>query len=45
MTDAEAEAQYLGHLLQRADSDIGKGWGQVGDEGWDGGMALLTKWT
>ena len=44
--------QYLGHLMQRADSlektlMLGKTEGRRrrGDRGWDGWMALLTQWT
>ena len=49
--DAEAELQYFGHLMWRADSlektlmlerlKAGEG----DDRGWDGWMASLTQWT
>ena len=50
-TDAEAELQYFGHLMRRADSlektlmlgGIGVG-GEGGDRGWDGWMASPTRW-
>ena len=50
-TDAKAEIQYFGHLMQRADSlektlilgVIGAGEGD--NRGWDGWMASPTWWT
>ena len=50
-TDAEAEAPYFGHLMQRADSlektlMLGKlRAAEGGDRGWDGWMASSTQWT
>ena len=51
-TDAEAEIQYLGHLMQRVDSlektlMLGgiRGRRRRGDRGWDGWMASPTWWT
>ena len=53
-TDAEAEIQYFGHLMQRTDSlgktlKLGKIEGRRRsdemDRGWDGWMASLTQWT
>ena len=40
--------QYFGHLMQRADPDAGRDWGQEekgATEVWDGWMASLTRWT
>ena len=51
-TDAEAEAPYFGHLMQRTDSlektlMLGKieGRRRRNDRGWDDWMASLTQWT
>ena len=51
-TDTEAETQYFGHLMQRADSFektlmLGKieGRRRRGQQGWDGCMASWTQWT
>ena len=50
--DAKAETPVLGHLMQRVDSVeklwcwAGLGAGGEGDDwGWDGWIALLTRWT
>ena len=51
-TDAETEAPNFGHLIQRTDS-LEKTWcwgrlkagGEGDDRGWDGQMALPTRWT
>ena len=48
----ELKLQYFGHLMWRADS-LGRPWcwerlragGEGDDRGWDGWMALLTRWT
>ena len=44
------KVQYFGHLMWRTEKDpnAGKDWGAGGegdDRGWDGWMALLTRWT
>ena len=51
-TDVEAETQYFGHLMRRADSlektlMLGKmrTGGEGDNRGWDGWMASLTQWT
>ena len=53
-TDVEAETQYFGHLMWRADSFEktlmlgkieGEGGGEGDDRGWYGWMASLTQWT
>ena len=51
-TDAEAELQYFGHVMQRTDTFektlmLGKieDGSRRGNRGWDGWMALLTRWT
>ena len=51
-TDVEAETQYFGHLMCRADSFektlmLGKieGRKRRDDRGWDGWMESLTQWT
>ena len=51
-TDAEAEVQSFGHLMERADSrkrlwcwERLKAGGEGGDRGWDGWMASVTQWT
>ena len=51
-TDAEAEAQYFGHLMRRTDSlektlmlRKMKAGGKGNDRGWDGWMASPTRWT
>ena len=37
--------QYFGHMMQRADSERLRAWGEGDNRGWDGWMASPTQWT